>query len=145
MDELTHHEFSIGLPEAWVDRTEVILVGPAKDGSSPTVTVKRIVLKAPQTLEQFVGFQLHGLRELVGVKPIDIVEERDTTLGGLPAYMRTYHLRYLDKFLMQRQVYALRGLVAYVLTETSGRERFEGDLPLFDEILKKFQFKAAAA
>jgi hypothetical protein len=145
MDDLFHNEYSIGFPEGWEDRTEVILVGPDRDGPKPTVTVKRLTLKTEQTLAQFSAFQLHSLRELVGVKPSAIIEERDTTLGGVPAHSRVYHVKFIDKLLTQRQTYAIRGQTAYILTETSARDRFEADIPLFDEVRRRFQFRLPEA
>lgn len=145
MDDLFHNEYQIGFPEGWEDRTEVILVGPDRDGTKPTVTVKRLTLKTEQTLAQFSAFQLHSLRELAMVKKSDVLEESDTTLGGVPAHSRVYHVKFLDKHLTQRQTYAIRGQTAYILTETSARDRFEGDMPLFDEVRKRFQFRIPEA
>ncbi|MCK6590346.1 MAG: DUF1795 domain-containing protein [Polyangiaceae bacterium] len=145
MDDLIHHEYSVGLPEGWQDKTEVVLSGPMNDGTCPTLTVTRIRLKVEQTLEQFAAYQLHGLGVQMAVKKTDILEEGETTLGGLPAFARVYNLRFFDKPLMQRQTYVVRGLVAYVVTETSTVDQFEDDRPLFNEMLKRFQFRLPAA
>lgn len=145
MDDLLHHEYSVGLPDGWQDKTEVVLAGPMKDGSCPTLTVTRIVLKVAQTLEQFAAYQLHGLGVQMAVKKTDVLKEEETTLGGVPAFRRIYNLRFFDKPLIQRQTYALRGLVAYVVTETSRVDQFEGDLVTFNEMIERFQFRLPAA
>jgi hypothetical protein len=144
MKDLIHHEFTTGFPDGWEDRTEVILVGPMRDGRRPTLTVARITLKSPQTLAQFAAFQRHGLSELSGVKDTDIVEEGETTLAGVEAYTRVYHTRFIDRMLTQRQVYAIRGQTAYVITETSAKEHYADDRPTFEEIMKRFHFRLPA-
>jgi hypothetical protein len=141
MDDLLHHEYAVGLPEDWQDKTEVVLSGPMKDGSCPTLTVTRIKLKMEQTLEQFAAYQLHGLGVQMQVKKTDVIDEGETTLGGLPAFFRIYNLRFFDKPLVQRQTYVLRGLMAYVVTETSTVDQFANDRATFNEMLKRFQFR----
>jgi hypothetical protein len=141
MDDLLHHEYSVGLPEGWQDKTEVILSGPMRDGSCPTLTISRIKLKVPQTLEQFAAYQEHGLGVQMGVKREDILEEGETTLGGVPAFWRLYDLKFFGKPLKQRQTYALRGLMAYVVTETSTVAHYEDDRPVLGEMVKRFQFR----
>lgn len=140
MDDLLHHTFALGFPGGWEDRSDVLLAGPSRDGISPTVAVKRILLKVELTLARFVEFQRHGLEMVLKVTGLDVIEEGETTLAGLEAYMRVYRIKYLDAWLIQRQVYALRGEIAYVITETSTPDHYEEDLPLFDEVIKSFQF-----
>lgn len=141
MKDLAHHEYTIGFPESWTDRTDVVLVGPAEDGKSPSVTVKRIDLEVEQTLAQFAAFQRQGLENIMNVQKPDFIEEGPTALAGLQAYARVYRIRFANKALTQRQVYAIRGRTAYVITMTSAVERYEADLPIFEEILGRFQFR----
>jgi hypothetical protein len=144
MNDLIHHELTVGLPEGWQDKTEVILVGPTRDESRPTLTITKVALKSPQTLAQFAAFQLFGLSGVGGVKATDIVEEGETTLAGLDAYVRVFHVRMFDRLLTQRQAYAIRGQTAYIITETSAKEHYEDDRPIFEEIMKRFQFRLPA-
>lgn len=145
MDKLLHHELSVGFPEGWEDRTEVVLAGPKRDGSCPTLTITRIKLKVGQTLEQFAAYQLHGLGVQMAVKPTDVLEEEETSLGGAPAFRRVYIVKFFGKPLKQRQTYTLRGLTAYVVTETSAVDHFADDLPIFNEMIQQFQFRLPAA
>jgi hypothetical protein len=144
MHDFIHHEYALGLPEGWEDKTEVVFVGPQRGESNPTLTIKRMTLKTEQTLAQFASIQGHSLGMLLGVKNIDILEEGSTTLGGVDALMRVYNLRFGGKRLKQRQIYALRGQTAYVITETSSVEHYADDRPIFEGILKKFQFRFPA-
>jgi hypothetical protein len=144
MNDLVHQELTIGFPDGWEDRTEVLFVGPTREGRNPAVTVKRVEIKFDMTLAQFVGFQVQALEVLLGVKKADVIEEGDTTLAGLPAHARLYRLLFGDKPCVQRQVYTLRGRTAYIVTTTSAAEHYADDAPVFEEILKRFKLEAPA-
>jgi hypothetical protein len=144
MKDLVHQEMSIGFPDGWTDRTEVVFAGPVREGRSPTVTIKRITLQFEMSLAEFVKFQIQAAEVLLGVKPIDVMEEGPTTLAGIPAHIRVYRMRFAGKWCVQRQYYALRGLSAYVLTTTSADEHYTDDLPVFEEILARFQITPPA-
>jgi hypothetical protein len=144
MNDLVHKEMTIGFPDGWEDRTELLIAGPPRDKRNPTVTVRRIELKFDMTLDKFVGFQAQALEVLLGVKKRNIVEEGETTLAGLPAYMRLYRFTYADKPCVQRQYYALRGRTAFVVTTTTAPDHYKDDAPVFDEIIKRFKLAAPA-
>lgn len=140
MKDLAHNEYSVGIPDDWEDRTEVILKGPRRDGTSPTLTVSKVELREEMTLAQFAAFQRHGLEVMLSLKKLPVIEEGETTLGGAPAYMRVYNIQYMRKTLTQRQVYAVRGKIAYVITETSAKEHYADDRPTFEAMIAQFKF-----
>lgn len=143
MKDLLHLEYAVGFPDGWTDRTELIMVGPEREGRYPAVTLKRIMLEVDMSLEQFVGFQVQALEVLMGVKQPDVIEQKETTLSGVPAHTRLYRMKFLDKLCVQRQIYAIRGRTAYVITATSASDHYVDDAPIFDEIIRRFRFLAA--
>lgn len=139
MDDLHHGEFKIGLPDGWRDRTEVVFVGPKRSGVSPAISLKRTALKAGQTLADLAASQLEGLQLMLRVTKDDIIEEGEATLAGIHAHMRVYHGTYLDRRITQRQICMIHDQTAYVLTASSTREHYAEDLPVFEEVIRRFQ------
>jgi hypothetical protein len=68
-----------------------------------------------------------------------IISTNDTTLGTVPAKEVTYSLRQAQTDLKVRQVYAVKGARAYVITCAADSERFDGLEGMFQKMLKSVE------
>lgn len=140
MKKVRHHDFSIGIPDEWTDRTEVVLKGLSRDGKNwPTVTVTRVLLEHDLTLAQFVDFQIRALVTQAGVNEA-FLHKGPTTLDGLEAFECDFDIKALGRWLTQRQIYAVRDRIAFVVVATSPKEFYAADHEIFDPIIKSFKF-----
>jgi hypothetical protein len=144
MNKVRHHDFTLGIPDGWKDRTEVVLKGLSRDGKNwPTVTVTRVLLEHDLTLAQFVDFQINALVTQAGVKE-SFMQKGQTTLDGLEASVCVFDIKVLGRWLTQRQIYAIRDKIAFIVVTTSPQEFYEADREFFDPIIKSFKFNPPA-
>ena len=142
MKKLTHHEFSIGLPEGWQDMTEVFLQGPAsEEGLAPSIIVLKEELETEQNVEDFAYEQLEGLMEAIEAKGIEAFDEGIIKIAGQDAFQRIYNFPFSEATFTQMQVYVIRRSIAYIIIFTTDKKRFSKDLPIFKKILGNFKFE----
>lgn len=140
MKRVQHHDFSIDIPDAWTDRTEVVVKGLSRDGKNwPTFTVTRVLLEHDMTLSQFVDFQIRALVTQAGVRE-SFMQKGQTKLDGLEAVTCVFDVKALGRWLTQCQIYAIRDKIAYVVVATSPKEFYAADHEIFDPIIKSFKF-----
>lgn len=143
MKTLTHHEFSIGLPEGWQDMTEVFLQGPpaSEEDIGPNIIVLKEELETEQSVEDFAYEQLEGLMEIIEAKGLEAFDEEIIKIAGQDAFQRIYSFPFSEATFTQMQVYLIRENIAYIIIFTTARDQFSKDLPILKKALGHFKFE----
>ncbi|GBC93870.1 hypothetical protein HRbin15_02372 [bacterium HR15] len=147
MQEMHHYDYTIGLPQRWIDASVVVMVGPPNDNYSPSITITRDYLDFAMSASEYAANQLVGLKTELGGVGYRVVEEGTTTIGGLPAYQRlhTFQMPEGGFEITQLQVYVVRGREAITITCTNLSQWFEQTRPLFAGALQQFRWHAASS
>jgi hypothetical protein len=138
-------------PADWVDRTIVAYSAPADDTgreAAPNFVMTREPMRDADSLRGHADRQLLELgRHLKG---FDLLESKETTLGGAPAIYMHYtwmgHAGRLDQSvtIVERPApYRAETRVAVSFTTTSKAEDAEKMKPVFAEMLKTVRFDQA--
>lgn len=146
MQELIHGDWTIGLPDKWLDNSIVIFNGPPNDGFSPNITVLREPLTYLLSAEEYASNQLAGLMEEFNDQNYQVLEEGTVKLGELPAYYRihSFLMDDSDSELTQMQVYVVRGMEAITITFTHLSQWFSLQRQVFLDSLSLFQWGTVA-
>lgn len=146
MQELTHGDWTIGLPDKWIDNSIVIFNGPPNDGFSPNITVLREPLTYALSAEEYASNQLAGLMEEFNDQNYQVLEEGTVKLGDLAAYYRIHSFLMDDdsRELTQMQVYVVRGMEAITITFTHLSQWFALQRQIFLDSLSMFQWSVVA-
>ncbi|MEM0337941.1 MAG: DcrB-related protein [Candidatus Caldarchaeum sp.] len=142
MQEITHADWTIGLPDKWIDNSIVIFNGPPNDGFSPNITVLREPMTHPLSAEEYASNQLAGLMEEFNDQNYQVLEEGTVKLGELAAYYRIHSFLMDDNRseLTQMQVYVVRGLEAITITFTHLSQWFPLQRQVFLDSLSMFSW-----
>ena len=143
MQPLRHHDFAIGMPEQWTDVTSVIVMGPAQDNYSPSITITRDYLNSPTSAEAYGKQQAETLAKELEQQLYELVDEGPIELGETEAYRREH--RFLvpeagNARVQQAQVYIVDGTKAVVITATDLASRFEQTRPTLMQAIGQFHF-----
>lgn len=143
MRDLFHYDFSIGLPERWLDSSVVVMAGPPNDGYSPNITVNRETLDFRLSVAEYAANQLLQLQQGLVEQKYKLVEEIPLSLGGVDAIQRTHRFEVSEDNLkvMQMQVYAVKGNEAITITCTNLAEWFDRTRPTFVEAIQQFRWR----
>src|SRR5438067_7274469 len=79
---------SLGLPHGWVDRSVLTYVGPDTGSGSPSLVVSSDELEDGTALGAYAAMQDGAVR--AGFSGIELLEDRETAVGGRGAVRRTY-------------------------------------------------------
>ena len=142
MQKLRHHDFKIGMPDGWVDASNVIMIGPMKEDYSPTMTVTREPLDSPTTARSYATEKRAELEEEFGSQGYEVLEERPIDIGRMSAFQRTHTwmLPEAEIQIQQMQVYFVKEGAALTVTCTDKMDRFDETKPTFMEALKEFEY-----
>lgn len=142
MQEITHADWTIGLPDKWIDNSIVIFNGPPNDGFSPNITVLRELIAHPLSAEEYAANQLAGLMEEFNDQNYQVLEEGRVQLGGLAAHYRVHTFLMDDNSteLTQMQVYVVRNLEAITITFTHLSHWFALQRQVFLDSLEMFSW-----
>lgn len=153
--------FTVEVPDGWADasdraealefagfRPDLVLVGPPRDGFTPSVNVVVEAGVPPETrLDGYVEAGRAVLRagrlgeEEIPGGEVELGEVRAAGVGGERA--ATFdHVRTVDgRRLRARQVVALRGSTAYTLTFTDLAERFDSSVSKLNSVLASWRWR----
>lgn len=141
MQEFIHHDFSIGLPDRWIDTSVIALVGPPDRGFSPSITITRERMEFQLKLEEYAANQLAALEEEFAENDYEVLNEGAFQLS-VPAYQRTHEFDVTEDIrARQMQVYVVKGDEAITITCTSTDKGFDDSKKLFLEAVKQFRWK----
>ena len=143
-------DVSFDPPPDWVDRTFVAFTAPpglVKDvNSAPNIVMTREPMRDGDTLRTHSDRQLIELGKQL--KDFDLLESKETTLGGLPAILLRYRWISQVGTLEQAMVVAERtrpdkGTDVTTFTTTTTPADAPRARPIFDEILRTVRFSPA--
>jgi hypothetical protein len=163
--------YSYAVPDDWVDRTEeseeipelgvagfrpdTVVTGERRDGFSANVNVIREPgLPDDVATRDYADIALAALRDPASSgfpqEVIEVIEEQDVRdlgetggaeLAGERGVTWEYTSTSAGRALRHRQLVAVRSNVAYALTYTAPQERFQEDLPAFQEIVESWRWE----
>ena len=142
MRDFTHNDFSIGLPDRWIDTSIIAIAGPPDRGFSPSITITRERLEFQLNIEEYAANQLAALEDQLGENDYEVVEEGEMQLNFSAAYSRIHTFDVSDEIrAKQMQIYVIKGNEAITITCTSTDEGFKNSKMLFLEAVRQFQWK----
>jgi hypothetical protein len=127
---------SVELPGGWFDRTVLTYVGPDNGSGSPSLVVSRDELGDGVSLARYAAMQDGALR--AGVDGVELVENKETTLGGHPAIRHTYRWSYGERTMRQRVWCIVNGNVGHSIVASASEEEFEALRPVWARALASF-------
>ncbi|MFW6015543.1 MAG: DcrB-related protein [bacterium] len=142
MDTLRHNGWKIGIPEGWVDASQVIVTGPMKDEYSPTINVLQEPLDSPTSPRAYATEKRAELQQEFSGQGYEVIEEGPIEIGDEKSFQRTHTWTLPNKNIKitQMQVYILRDDKAIIITATEKSDRFEDMKSTFMDALDKFEF-----
>lgn len=130
--------FTMQIPDGWVDRSMITWVAPPRAGYKvlPNLLCSKGEMQPGEDLDKYVNRQL---KELMGqVKNFDLISRQQVSFAGVPAVELSFRMRPQGVMLQQKQIFFqtdLNSQMAYTVVVTAARENFEELQPMFDEIL----------
>ncbi len=136
---------SIEVPRHWEDKTIVAFAAPSRPGQSTSASfvMTRDTLADADTLSSYSDRQLAELSQRVD--GFELVDKKDTTIGGARAVVMRFTSKALAGPLLQRLVVVedkRRALVCF--TATAPKADAAQLEPLFDRMLAGIRFGEAA-
>ena len=138
------------IPDGWVDRSTVTLVGPASGGFAANIVVTREPVAPGSTPAAYGRAELESL--IQGFDDLSVDHEETTELRGRTVFRRVQSFQMHGRWLRQLQIYMVlvrpgQQWEALIITATASRESFdahEGDFERFAEALEFLESSATA-
>lgn len=141
MREFTHNDFSIGLPDRWIDTSILAIAGPPDRGFSPSITITREKLDFQLKIEEYAANQLAALEQELGDNDYEVVEEGTISINNSPTFARIHTFDVSEDLkAKQMQTYFVKGFEALTITCTSTEDGFDDHKPLFMDAVKYFKW-----
>ena len=112
-------------------------VGPDDGEGSPSLVVTTDEVDGGITLARYAAMQDAAVR--AGFEGVDLIEDRETTVGGHAAVRRTYRWRYDDRVMRQRMWCLLVDEVGYAIVASAPDAAFDGLRSTFAAALHDFR------
>lgn len=136
--------FSINYPEQWKQnmRGNIVIFASPKDNSKDSFdenvnVVVQDLSKQSVNLEEYTTLTKNQITGMFGETAI--VSIKNATIGGLPAKEMIYNMNYNGKELKLKQVWMIKGKVAYLLTYTAEPNKFDTYLEVATKIITSFK------
>ena len=134
------------IPEGWVDRSTLTLVGPTSpDGFAVNIVVTRQPVEPGTDVTAFGKAQVKDLAEQFDDIRVD--DERTVRFKGRPIFQRMHALRLGERWVQQVQTYFVRGpnppdglTEGYVVTGTASMDTFDQYKDAFKRFTEAFEF-----
>lgn len=141
MRQFVHHDFSIGLPDRWIDSSVIAIAGPPDKGFSPSITVTREKLDFQLSVEEYAANQRVALETELDDNDYEVIEEGMIQVGNSKTSARVHIFDVSDDIkAMQMQVYFVKSFEAITITCTSTDDGFADHRPLFMEAVNNFKW-----
>lgn len=141
MREFTHNDFSIGLPDRWIDTSIIAIAGPPDSGFSPSITITREKMEFELRTEEYGANQLAALEQELGDNDYEVVEEGTISINNSQNFARIHTFDVNEDLkAKQMQIYFVKGFDAITITCTSTEEGFETHKPIFMDAVKYFRW-----
>jgi hypothetical protein len=128
---------TLGLPSGWVDRSVLTYVGPDAGHGSPSLVVTGDDLGEGMSLGRYAAMQDAAVR--AGFEGIELLDDRETTVGGHQAVRRTYRWRYDDRIMRQRMWCLVADGVGYSIVASAPDGEFDELRGTFAAALRGFR------
>jgi hypothetical protein len=143
MQDFHHYDFTIAMPDRWIDATVVVIAGPPAGSYSPNITINREQLTFHLSAAEYAATQLAQLQQALEQQKYKVSDEALLSLGELSAFQRTHTFEVAEDNtrVMQLQVYVVKDKEALTITCTNLAERFEETRPTFQEVIRSFRWR----
>ncbi|MEL7369582.1 MAG: DcrB-related protein [Myxococcota bacterium] len=134
------------VPEGWVDRSTLTLVGPtSEDGFAANIVVTRQPIDEGTDVTAFGKSQCEELAASFEAMRVD--DERTIRLKGREVYQRLHALQLGGRWVQQVQTYFVRGphprtglTEGFVVTGSAAVESFDANQEFFKRFTEAFEF-----
>lgn len=145
MPRHTESDVSFDVPRHWENKSIVAFAAPSRKDQpvAPSFVLTRDALGDRESLGAYAERQLTELSRTVD--GFELVEKRDTTVGGAPAVAIRFHQTTADGALAQKLVIVeSRRRQVLCFTVTAAKSDAEQMDPLFERMLGSVAFEASA-
>lgn len=132
------NNFALEIPDDWQDRSIISFSATVSPNEfAPNVVVTREIIDAETSIEDYTSNQFNITQaEVQGLK---IVDQQNTTIGGLPAVQIIQSISAHGLNLQQLQTFILGNEEIYIVTCTATAASFDQHLSRFQKIAQTFQ------
>ncbi len=142
MQQFIHNDFSIGLPDRWIDTSIIAIAGPPDRGFSPSITITREKMDFELKLEEYASNQLASLESELGENDYEVIEEGTILINNSTSIARIHTFEVSEDIkAKQMQIYFVKGYEAITITCTSTDDGFADHRPIFMEAVNNFKWK----
>lgn len=142
-DNINH--FIVKYPEKWQTKTSVNAVAflSPREGEHDLFQenvnlMLQDLSQQPLTLERYTEITKKQIVDNLGSSAI--VSLKSTTLSGQPAQEFIYNMNYQGRVLKIKQVWFIKGTIAYLFTYTAEPNKYDKYLDISTEIINSFKF-----
>lgn len=130
--------FTTELPEGWVDRSMITLVGTVSDatGFASNVVIMRERVGARVSVEDYAAEQRRATE--AELPNLEVLDERPTKVNGAAAFQRLQRFNAGGQQLQQAQTYILGKEEVFVITCTMTVAQFDENAAAFRRIVENF-------
>ena len=130
--------FALDLPDDWQNRSIISFIAEvAPTEFAPNVVITREPVDEETSIEDYAGRQFAVTQS--EVEGLQIVEQRNTSIGGKPAVQIVQKISAHGLKLQQLQTFILADEEIFIVTCTATGASFEQHLPRFQKIVESFR------
>lgn len=131
--------FALEIPDDWQNRSVISFVAKvAPTEFAPNVVITREFVDEDTSIEEYASRQFAVTQ--AEVEGLQIIEQRNTAVGGKPAVQLIQKIAAHGLKLEQLQTFILTDVEILIITCTSTAANFEQHLPKFAKIIQSFRF-----
>ena len=136
--KFTANKWKSVLPDGWVDRSMITLVGATgAAGIAANIVVTREEIDGQTSVEDYAETQKQLMMQ--EIERAEILDERATTVNDMPAFQRLQRFQIEDLYIQQAQTFILGGGSIFVITGTAAVEDFNNIIGAVREFTENFQ------
>jgi len=136
--KFTANKWKSVLPDGWVDRSMITLVGATgAAGIAANIVVTREEIDGQTSIEDYAETQKQLMTK--EIERVEILDERATTVNKAPAFQRLQRFQIEDLYIQQAQTFILGSGSVFVITGTAAIEDFDKIINAVREFTENFQ------
>jgi hypothetical protein len=136
--KFTANKWKSVLPDGWVDRSMITLVGATgAAGIAANIVVTREEIDGQTSIEDYAETQKQLMTK--EIERVEILDERATTVNKAPAFQRLQRFQIEDLYIQQAQTFILGSGSVFVITGTAAIEDFDKIINAVREFTESFQ------
>jgi hypothetical protein len=138
MKKFTANGWQTAMPENWVDRSMITIVGETgASGIAANIVVTHEIVEENTLLEDYAAVQKEGM--LTELKTLEILDERSAEINGLKSFQRLQRFSIEGLNIQQVQTFILQGNMIFAITGTAAIEDFNNSINAFREFTENFR------